>query len=171
MKFTMKSIIIAATFVSFVTFANAEATVTLSGLHNCCKSCANGITKAATSVDGVKAEISGQDVTLTAKSNSDIKKAVTALMDAGFYGTGAEKDSASTKSAAPAKKVKSATVSGVHLCCGKCVTAMSKAVNSVTGVTEANIEDKAKSFTVKGEFDAAELLSAMNKAGFNGKIK
>ncbi|MCB1208793.1 MAG: cation transporter [Verrucomicrobiales bacterium] len=165
----MKHLIIPTLILALTTFARAEATVTLEGVHNCCKSCATGITKAATSVKGVTAEIDGTKVTLTAKNESSAKKAVEAIMDAGYYGTtGAE---ASTTAAAPAsKKLKGATVTNVHLCCGKCVKAVDAAVKTVAGVTGATIESKATSFTVEGEFDEAELVAALNKAGFQGKV-
>ncbi len=165
----MKYLIIPTLILALTTFARAEATVTLEGVHNCCKSCANGITKAASSVKGVTATVEGTTVTLTAKSTASAKKAVEAIMDAGYYGsTGAE---SSTATAAPAsKKLKGATVTNVHLCCGKCVKAVDAAVKSVAGVTGATIESKATSFTVEGEFEEAELVAALNKAGFQGKV-
>ena len=165
----MKKLIIPTLALAFTVFAQAEATVTLEGVHNCCKSCANGITKAASSIKGVTAAVDGTTVTLTAKNETSAKKAVEAIMDAGYYGTGAESGSAAKTTAAP-KKLKGATVTNVHLCCGKCVKAVDAAVKSVAGVTGATIESKATSFTVEGEFDEGELVAALNKAGFQGKV-
>ncbi len=150
----------------------AETTVTLSGVHNCCKSCTNGITKAATSVKDVTVTAEGGTVKVTAKSKADAKKAVQALNAAGYFGTSDAEESATTSAATkPVKKLTEATVSGAHLCCGKCVKAMTEAVKSVAGVTETNIVSKESTFTVKGNFTEGDLLAAMNKAGFTGEVK
>lgn len=151
---------------------HAETTVTLSGVHNCCKSCTNGITKAASSVKDVTIEADGGTVKVTAKSKSNAKKAVEAIMAAGYFGTSdeAEEKPSTSSSATPAKKLTSATVSGAHLCCQKCVKAMTEAVKAVPGVTEYEIVSKASTFTVKGEFTESDLLASMNKAGFHGSV-
>ncbi len=165
MKKIFSSILIVAALT--VSGAQAETTVVMDGVHNCCKGCANGITKAVTSVKDATADIDGETLTITAKNSTGAKKAVEAVMAAGYYGAmeGAE-------AAAPSDKVlKSATVEGVHLCCGKCVKAMTAAVTEVPGVTGANIENKATSFTVEGEFKEGDLVAAMNKAGFHGSVK
>lgn len=167
MKFTL----LLASLVFAAGLASAETTVTLSGVHNCCKGCTNGITKAASSVKDVTVTAEGKTVTVTAKSKANAKKAVEAIMAAGYYGTSdSEEKTSSSASSAPAKKLTEATVTGVHLCCGKCATAMTDAVKTVAGITENTIASKATSFTVKGEFSEAELVAAMNKAGFNGVV-
>ena len=151
----------------------AEATVTIDGVHNCCKSCENGIKKAVESVKGAKLSSSTKtSATVELKSKADTKKVLAALMDGGYYGTvEGNKESAAPASASTAAKVKSATVSGVHLCCQKCANAAIEAVKSVSGVTGNTVASKAKTFEVTGEFSTADLASALNKAGFNGKIK
>lgn len=154
------------------TLQAAETTLTLSGVHNCCKSCTNGITKAGTSVKDVTVTAEGKTVKVTAKSKADAKKAVEAIMAAGYYGTleGGSEKPASTASKS-AKKLTEATVTGAHLCCQKCANAMIEAVKSVPGVTENTVASKASTFTVKGEFTESDLLAAMNKAGFTGEVK
>ncbi|MEQ1750039.1 MAG: cation transporter [Prosthecobacter sp.] len=149
----------------------ADTTVTLSGVHNCCKSCTNGITKAATSVKDVTVTAEGGTVKVTAKSKASAKKAVEAINAAGYFGTSDAEASTTTSATKPAKKLTEATVSGAHLCCGKCVKAMTDAVKSVAGVTETNIVSKESTFTVKGDFTESDLLTAMNKAGFTGEVK
>ena len=153
--------------------ASAEdTTITLSGVHNCCKSCTTGITKAGTSVKDVTVTAEGGTVKVTAKSKAAAKKAVEAINAAGYYGTSdSEEKSASAGAAKAGKKLTSATVSGAHLCCGKCVKAMTEAVKSVAGVTESNIVAKESTFTVKGDFSESDLIAAMNKAGFTGEVK
>lgn len=146
--------------------AHAEATVTLTGVHNCCKSCDKGIKEAVSSVPGATAAVDKTTVTITAKSEADAKSATAALLKAGYYGDGA----AATNTASDAK-VKSATVTGVHLCCGKCVTAFNKAAKSVSGVTSTDAAKGAKSVKVEGDFSPKELLAALNKSGLNGDVK
>jgi hypothetical protein len=48
---------------------------------------------------------------------------------------------------------------------------MIEAVKAVPGVSEHTIVSKASTFTVKGEFTEADLLTSMNKAGFTGVVK
>jgi len=144
---------------------HAESTVTLTDVHNCCKGCTNGITKAINKVDGATAAVDGKTVVITAKSETVAKKAVESLVDAGYFGTGAE---------APMVKdaqVKTASIDGVHLCCAKCVTAVDKAVKSVPGVTGHDAVKGGDSIKVEGDFSTAALAAALNKAGFAGKMK
>ncbi|MCA1964612.1 MAG: heavy-metal-associated domain-containing protein [Prosthecobacter sp.] len=166
----MKNRILALTLL-LASPALAEVTVTLEGVHNCCKSCTNGITKAITSVNDVSASAEGQTVTITAKTKASAKKAVEALLAAGYYGKGAEPEKSSTSSSATSKKRNEVTVTGAHLCCQKCANAMADAVKSVPGVTEHTVASKANTFTVKGEFTEADLIAAMNKVGFHGSVK
>lgn len=145
--------------------AHAESSVTISGVHNCCKKCDTGILNAVKSVKGAEAKTDGGKVTITAKNEATVKKAVEALLEAGYAGEGA------TGSGGSDAKVKTATVSGVHLCCGKCVTAAEKAVMATPGVTKHNATKGAESFTVEGDFSTKDLIAALNKGGLNGKVK
>ncbi|MCX6854314.1 MAG: cation transporter [Verrucomicrobia bacterium] len=169
MKYTLlASLFFAASFVS------AETTITLSGVHNCCKSCTNGITKAGGSVEGVTVTAEGKMVKVTSKSKVSAKKAVEAIMAAGYFGTSdaaEEQASSSFSTTKPVKKLAEATVSGAHLCCQKCANAMIEAVKAVPGVSEHTIVSKASTFTVKGDFTEADLIAGMNKAGFTGVVK
>lgn len=170
----MKNAILASLLFVLAGIAQAETTVTLDGVHNCCKSCTNGIVKAGTSVKDVTVTAEGETVTIVAKSKAGAKKAVEAINEAGYYGKSSEAESpAPTSSGLPKaeKKLTSATVTGAHLCCQKCVNAMTEAVKAVPGVTEYDIQNKAKTFTVKGEFTETDLLASMNKAGFHGTVK
>ena len=147
----------------------ADASLTLNGVHNCCGGCKNGITKAIESVKGATAAVEGETVTITAKNTPTAKKALEALMDAGYFGKG--EDAEAPKTAASTRVLKGATVEGAHLCCGKCVKAVEQAVAKVKGVTGAQIESKASEFTVEGEFSEGDLIAALNEAGFHGKVK
>lgn len=145
--------------------AFGDSSIVLNGVHNCCKKCDTGINEAITKVSGATAQIEKNKVTVTAKDEATAKKAVASLVSGGYFGEGA---------VAPAvadAKVKSATVDGVHLCCGKCVTAVETAVTSVTGVTGHTAAKGVTSFKVEGDFNTKDLAAALNKNGFSGQIK
>lgn len=157
-------------------FAQAEVTVTMTGVHNCCGSCSKGITNAALSVSKdivVDAPAKTTTVKITAKKKTDAKKAVEAIIAAGYFGKveGEESAAKSTAAAKPEAKVAKATVSGVHLCCQKCANAAIAAVKNVPGITKHDIVSKAESFTVEGEFTKAELAAALNAEGLAGDIQ
>ncbi len=155
----------------------AETTLTMTGLHNCCGSCAKGITKAGMSVgDDVTIDVpeKSSTVTITTKKKGDAKKVAEAIIAAGYFGRfegDAYEAKPSTAAAKPEAKLTKATVSGVHLCCKGCANAATDAVKAVAGVTAYNIVAKETSFTVEGEFAKADLNAALNAAGFAGDIK
>jgi len=169
----MKQTLLLLSTALFAISASAETTVTMTGVHNCCRSCKVGIEKAGASLKDVTITAEGKTVKIVAKQKSAAKKAVEAIIAAGYYGKVEGEESASKSSAAskPQSKVTKATVSGVHLCCQKCADAAIDAVKGVAGVTKYDIASKATSFTVEGEFTKADLTAALNSAGFSGEIK
>jgi copper chaperone CopZ len=68
-------------------------------------------------------------------------------------------------------KVKSLKLEGVHNCCGQCTRAITGAVKKVDGVTGNTAKAKTDSFEVTGDFDAEELVKALNAAGYHVKVK
>lgn len=174
MKNILATAILLAVSIPFA--ARAADPVLVEGPHNCCPTCLKTITKVLENVRDVT--VDQKKKTITAKSKSDAKKAVDKLMDAGFFATidgvkpGEAPSAAASKSGATAaKKVKSATVTGVHNCCLKCRNMIWDACKEVPGVTQVEIEPESPAFTVAGEFTREDLLASLNKAGFNGKIK
>lgn len=166
----MKLKFLALALLAFASAAFAEEKVTISGVHNCCKKCADGITKSAGSVSGVTATVEKTTLTLTAASAADLQKAADALVAAGYTGTS---DNAAVKLNAPTaadEKVTSLTISGTHLCCDKCVKAAQKAVQATAGVKSDDAVKGATSFKVEGDFNAKELVTALNQAGFAGTV-
>ncbi|MEY2598338.1 MAG: hypothetical protein RLZZ142_597 [Verrucomicrobiota bacterium] len=145
--------------------SQAESTLTLEGVHNCCKKCETGILDAVKKVEGASATAEKGKVTITAKDDATAKKAAQSLVANGYFGAGAE------ALAVTDAKVKAATVTGVHLCCAKCVTAVENAVKTVGGASGHTATKGATSFQVEGEFSTKELASALNKAGFSGSLK
>jgi periplasmic mercuric ion binding protein len=145
--------------------ARAEATLKLTGVHNCCKKCTTGITDAITKA-GATVTIDKGDVTISAKDEAGAKKAASALVAAGYFGNGSEAPTGLSDA-----KAKSVTVEGAHLCCGKCVDAFNKAAMSAPGVTKTNAAKGATSVTVEGDVSPKDLIAALNKGGFNGRVK
>lgn len=166
----MKFQLLSLTVLSLATSAFAAEKVTISGVHNCCKKCADGITKAVNSAPGASATVAKSSVTIAAASAADLQKAADALIAAGYIG---DSDNSAVKLQAPAapdEKVSSVTVSGAHLCCGKCVNAAEKAINAVAGVKNHTATKGADTFKVEGDFNAKALSASLAKAGFAGKI-
>ncbi|MBX7206981.1 MAG: hypothetical protein K1X78_01610 [Verrucomicrobiaceae bacterium] len=165
----MKTNILLTTIVTLAlsVAARAESTLVIKGVHNCCAKCDKGIVAAVAKVDGATAKTNKGEVTITAKTDADAKKAFEALAAAGYYGSGAG-DAAPTADSA---KVTSATVDGVHLCCGKCADAANKAAKMAPGVTNSSAAKGDTSFKVEGNFSKGDLLAALRKCGLNGTIK
>ncbi len=153
--------------------AFADFTVTLKDVHLCCTSCVKGVDKATATVAGATA-VSDRDadtVTITAPDQATAQKTVDALVAAGYFGTSSDpaiKINAVTN--AQDSWVDSATVSGVHLCCSKCVTAVDEALEKVPGVKANTATKNAASFEVTGKFNEKDVMKALQDAGLTGKV-
>jgi len=151
----------------------AETTVEIKGVHLCCGACVKAVSAIVNKVDGAKAKCDRETktVTLTAPDEKAAQKALDALADAGFYGDTGNKDLAMKQEGVSSGKVKSITVSGVHNCCQSCCREIKNAIKKVDGVTKDTARPRAASFEVDGNFDPAELVKALNAAGFHVKVK
>lgn len=152
----------------------ADTTVTLKGTHLCCGQCVTAVGTILKEVEGVtgKCDQKAGTVTLTAKDDATAQKAIDALAAGGFHGTTDSKDvTVKDDSGATAGKVKAVTLVGVHNCCGACNRAITAAVGKVAGVTGNTAKAKSDTLDVTGEFDAAELVKALNDAGYHVKVK
>ncbi|HSZ56388.1 MAG TPA: cation transporter [Tepidisphaeraceae bacterium] len=149
----------------------AEATATIEKTHLCCNSCVKGVQKAVSSVDGakVKCDREAQTITVTAPDADTAQKAVDAILAAGYYGK-ASGAALKDDSGAKAGKSQSVVVSGFHNCCKKCTTALNETIKKVPGAT-GEVDAKATTVTVTGDFDPAALVQAFNDAGFHAKIE
>lgn len=164
---------LAAAFALLLPASAADVSVKLSNVHICCKSCVTGAEKAVSSVTGAKANVSLDDetVTITAADKATLQKAADALVAAGFFGKSSDpaiKLSANT--GAKGAKTKSVTITGMHLCCDKCVKAVDQIVKSVPGATGQTAKKNAPSFQVTGDFNDKDLMDAFQKAGLTGKV-
>lgn len=128
--------------------------------------------KALSGVTGAAAQ-SDKDAgaaTIKAPDQAVAQKAVDALVAAGYFGTSS--DSAIkvvAHSGAKDGKVHVLKVSGVHLCCNKCVSGVNDALGKVDGVKANTAAKGAESFEVTGDFSAKDVFAALNKAGLSGK--
>jgi mercuric ion binding protein len=166
------ALVVAAT----MTVTAADTKVELKSVHMCCPGCAKEVTKILTDVDGVsavKADKETGTATFTAADAKAAQKALDALAAGGFHGDPGKdkgyafKDDGGVK----AGKVKALTVTGFHNSCGGCAKAFRTAIKGVKGVTGDNAEAEVTTAEVTGEFDAAELVKALNAAGFHVRVK
>lgn len=152
----------------------AEVSVTISKVHLCCKGCVNGVERAVGEVQGVKVAVDQDEgtVALTAADRATVQKGADALVAAGYFGRSSDATiKIDSGGHGKGKKVQSLEVKGVHLCCKKCVSAVSEALGEVAGVKGNTAAKGAESFTVTGDFNDAEVFSALHKAGLAGRAK
>lgn len=151
----------------------AETKVTLTDVHMCCGSCVRRVPTSIKDVTGAVAVGSQADKTIviTAPDQATAQKAVNALLVAGFYGKSSDASiKVEAPSGAPDGKVQTLTVSGVHLCCASCVTAVKDVLGKLEGVTGNTVAANAPAFNVTGNFDAKTLFERLNAAGLAGKV-
>jgi copper chaperone CopZ len=153
--------------------ARADTTVELKGVHLCCPACTKAVSDILKKEGATgKCDKDAKTVTITAKDDAAAQKALDALAAGGFSGETDNKDLKIKEDSGVEKgKVKSLTVTGVHNCCGACCKAIKETVKKVDGVKGDTAKPKMDTFEVTGDFDAAELVKALNTAGFHVKVK
>jgi mercuric ion binding protein len=156
--------------------AAAETTVELKSIHMCCEGCADEVAAILKKVEGITGVAVDQKTTtarFTAADSKAAQRALDALAAGGFHGdTGSAKDFAfKDDSGVKAGKVKLLTVTGFHNSCPGCVKSFRAAIKDVPGVNAASLKSKVTTCEVTGDFDAVELVKALNKAGFHVKVK
>ncbi len=169
----MKALTISILTLGFSLFAaGAETKVTLSGVHLCCKGCVKGVAKAVDKSGG-KASCDAKAGTVVISGDKEsVTKALEAIAKAGYYGTSDNENLAiACQGGAKDEKVKSLTLSGAHLCCGKCVKAVAKAVNATDGASAYTAEKGSKTFDVTGNFNAQALIKALHDNGLHAFVK
>ena len=151
----------------------ADVSTKISDVHLCCQSCVKGVQKAVADLKGVTATVDedAETVSLAGADAATVQKAADALVAAGYFGTSSNPEiKLAASTGASGKKVQTLKLEGVHLCCGKCVSAVDKAVKSVPGVKEQTAVKNAKTFEVTGDFNDKEVFDALQKAGLTGKV-
>ena len=147
-------------------------TVELHGMHLCCSACERRVEELVAEMEGIKVDVDRKEsiVTLDAPGKKAAQDAVNAIAGAGFYGKSDSHDVDFKGKGASGDKVKTATVTGVHLCCKGCVTTADKAITSVEGVEDHTAKSKAESFEITGDFSPSEVLRNLRRAGMNAVI-
>ena len=170
----MKRLRIAFSIATFTAAIVAHADeVKLTNVHLCCGSCVKGVEKVVAKVKGVTAtaDQTTSTVTISSSSKAALQQTVDALVTAGYYGKSSDSSiKVAANTGAQDGKVQSLKVEGVHLCCGKCVTAVQGALGKVPGVKANTAEKNVKSFEVTGDFSAKAVFDALNEAGLTGKV-
>ncbi len=99
---------------------------------------------------------------------------IDALAKAGFHGSATHGDKVVKFPKTTAKKgdkANTVTFTGVHLCCGQCVTGAKKALENIKNV-EITVDRPTQSVTLKGkDIDVLEVVNAFNAGGFHGNLK
>jgi copper chaperone CopZ len=123
-------------------------------------------------VAGVSTDKKANAVVFTAADSRAAQKALDALAAAGFHGDPGKDKGCAFKDDSGVKPgvVKSLTVTGFHNSCGGCVKSFREAIKDVKGVAGVAAKANVSSAEVTGEFDAVELVKALNKAGFHVKV-
>jgi len=107
---------------------------------------------------------------VTGADQATVQKAADALVAAGYFGKSSDPAiKVANQTGAKNQKVKSLEIEGVHLCCGKCVKAVSTALGEVNGVTGNTATKGAKFFVVNGDFNDKDVFAALQKAGLSGQ--
>ena len=151
----------------------ADVSVKLTDVHLCCKACVTGANKAVATVKGVTAvaDEESETVTLTAADNASLQKATDALVASGYFGKSTSPDiKFAADTGAKGEKVKTLKVEGVHMCCGACANAVTRAIKDVPGATAHTAKKNAKSFEVTGDFNDKDFFDALQKQGLTGKV-
>jgi copper chaperone CopZ len=149
------------------------ADVKLSDVHICCASCVKGVATVASKVQGLTAVASQDDgtISLTAADKATLQKGVDALTAAGFYGKSSDPSiKVNGTTGAKDEKVKEMKIEDLHLCCNSCVKSVNKVLTGVPGVTGNTAVKGAKTFTVTGDFNEKDVMTALQGAGLTGKV-
>lgn len=151
----------------------AETKVELKGVHLCCGGCVTAVKDAVADISGatVVCDRPGKTISISAADEATVQKAIDAIAAAGYHGESSSKDlKCKDDSGAKAGKVARIELTGVHNCCGGCNKAIKAALKTVDGVEADTAKPDEESFVVEGNFDALNLIKALNAAGFHVKV-
>ena len=151
----------------------AEAKVTLSDVHLCCGACQKGVERAVSKVSGASVDVDRKagSAVVSAGDAATAQKALDAIAKAGYYGKSDNAKLAIKGDRVGNGKASNVSVSGVHLCCGKCVKAIDDIVADVSGATGHDAKKGSKNFTISGTYDKQALVNAFHKHGLNASVK
>jgi hypothetical protein len=122
-------------------------------------------------VADVTCDRKNKTVSFTAKDKETAHKALDALYDGGFAGTGSFGDLSFARATAATKgQTNEVTVKGVHACCKRCVGIIKGLFKDATvTVTGTGVQ---KDLRITGEnLNVSEVLSKLEGAGFSGRAE
>jgi len=155
-----------------LTVRAADVSVTISDVHICCGSCVKGVAAAEAGILNLTAtaDEDAGTVVLTGPDTATVQKGADALVAGGFYGKSSDPSiQINAVTGAKDQTVQSIQITGLHLCCGKCVKAVNEILGQVPGVTGNTTVKGAKSFTVTGNFNDKAVFDALQKGGLTGR--
>ena len=161
------------------TVPEGAITITLSGVHLCCKDCEEAVLKIpANEKAPIPAGVTftpdrkAGTIVIAAPSGKYAQAALRGVMAAGFYGK-SDNEAVKIADLKPDEFTASTMVlRDVHLCCSGCVKALAKAVESVDGVKSQGAKTGSTRVTVTGEdFKTYEVMQALREAGFGGSFQ
>ncbi|MFT3879423.1 MAG: cation transporter [Gemmatales bacterium] len=154
--------------------AMADTKVELTNVHLCCFACVSAANKILKGVEGVTAtcDQNGGKISITARDDAAAQKALDALAAGGFHGdTGSKTLTIKDDSGVTPGKVSKLKITAIHNCCQTCTKDIKKVLKKVDGVKEDTVVSRKTSFEVTGDFDAAQVIKALNEAGYHAKVE
>ena len=146
----------------------------LKGVHLCCDACVDGVGVALKDVEGVEShcDIGNRTVTLTADDDAAAQKALDALAAAGYHGDTGNQQLAMKAAGRDPPGQGQAPESFGHPQLLLAVLPGHQGRDQDRGRRDRRHgESEATAFEVTGDFDAAELVKALNAAGFSAQFK
>lgn len=156
-----------------------ETSLTLSGVHLCCAACEDGVTEIGNDPKNplpagvtLTPDRKAGSILIKAPSGKDAQAALRSIVAAGFYGS-SDNDALKITDLKPDDfTAETMTVTNIHLCCGSCVKAFNKAVESVEGVKASEAKSGAERVVITGtSFKPYEVMQALRAAGFGGSFR
>lgn len=156
-----------------------EVTLTLSKVHLCCGDCEDAVGKIGENdrypiAPGVTftPDRKNESIIVKAPTGKDAQAALRAVLGAGFYGVSDNPAIAIPELKEDDFTTDTMVIRDTHLCCGGCVRAFKKAVESVEGVEGCEAKAGSSRVEISGKgFKTYEVMKALREAGFGGMFQ
>ncbi len=154
-------------------------TVTLSGVHLCCKDCEEAVMKIPENERApipagvtITPDRKAEAIVIAAPSGKDAQAALRGVLAGGFYGI-SDNEAIKIADLKPDEfTTDTMVVRDVHLCCNGCVKAFAKAVESVEGVESQEAKTGSASVKIAGKgFKPYEVMQALREVGLGGSFQ
>lgn len=160
-------------FIAFTSSTLLADEVKVGGVHLCCGKCVQQAKASLSSVEGiskVRVNKTAETVVFEATGKEVAHHGLKSLAKAGFYGS--PSIDGPTFDVKQSAKKNDVSVTGMHLCCGGCITSAVKAIEGVSGVNETKVSAKTGKIEVSGtDIQLVAVLKALHEAGMHGKVE